>query len=455
MTFFQKKTVRYFTWLAREFVLKYKTTIFLSAFISTIIIISSFAIFPHIIVHLSNPELIIGYSDEPTLDTLPDEIGNKISNGLLFVDNQGEIYPLLTSSWEKLNNGLTFRFHIKKDLLWDNNNLFTVKDINYQFKDVVVKRSGDFIIEYTLQKPFSSFPLLLTKPIIKYPYHGVGGLYKVQRITEKQGKISELRLIPNKKDLQPITYRFYKTESQLVTAYKLGLVHQITVSKKITAEAFSTWKNTQVTKKIDYTRLFTLFFNFNNPLFKERELRSGINTAIDRTKILEDGSLSTTSITPLSWAYNKTVTQPNFDLPLAQKIIQKYLTASDSSKLNVSTYYEYLDIADKVNSDLNSAGISTNLNVISSSNTLDFDILLTYMKVSSDPDQYYYWHSSQNLAKVVGYKNLKVDKLLEDARTIDSLDERRKIYADFQKTIDDDVAAVFLFYPYVYSIKRI
>jgi len=454
MTFLKKKTFRYYQWFLRDFILKYSRIIFLSAFISTIVIISAITISPQIIQLLSSRNIIIGYDNQVTIDSLPEDINNKISNGLLFVNNQGQIFPLLASSWEKLNNGLTYRFHIKKDVLWNDGKLFTVADITYKFKDVSVNRIGDYTIEYTLQKPFSNFPLYLTKPIIKYPYIGVGGLYSIDRVKQEQGKISEIRLVPNKKDLSPIIYRFFDSESTMVSAYKLGSIHEMTVSKKNIADVFLTWKNTDVIKKTDYSRLFTLFFNYNNPILKERELRSGISSAIDRSKLDTLGMVADTSIPPLSWAHNSAIKQNTYDFELAQKIIHKYKTATDSGKLNVSTYYEYLDIADEVNSDLKASGLSTNLNVISYSDTSDFDILLTYMKIPVDPDQYFYWHSSQNLASVLHYKNLKIDKLLEDGRSVESNADRKKIYFDFQKAMNEDTTAVFLFYPYIYTIKR-
>lgn len=455
MTFFQKKTFRYYQWLLRDFIFKYSKIIFLSAFISTIVIVSAITVSPQVIQILSSRNIIIGYDSPVTVETLPEEITNKISNGLLFVNNQGEIYPLLASSWEKLNNGLTYRFHIKKDVLWNDGKLFTVKDINYNFKDVSIKRIGDFTIEYTLQKPFSNFPLYLTKPIIKYPYIGVGGLYSIEKIKQKQGKISEMRIIPNKKDLQPILYRFFDNESQMVSSYKLGRIHEMTVNKKTIADVFLSWKNTEVIKKTDYSRLFTLFFNYKNPLFKERELRSGIASAINGSKLESLGITAETSIPPLSWAHNTQIQQTTFDFDLAQKIIYKYKSASESAKINISTYYEYLDIADQINNDLKAAGLSTNLNVISYSDASDFDILLTYMTIPIDPDQYFYWHSSQSLANKLQFKNLKIDKLLEDGRSITAIEERKRIYFDFQKTMNEDVSAIFLFYPYIYTVKRI
>jgi ABC-type transport system substrate-binding protein len=44
--------------------------------------------------------------------------------------------------------------------------------------------------------------------------------------------------------------------------------------------------------------------------------------------------------------------------------------------------------------------------------------------------------------------------LLEAGRGTINLEEREKAYFDFQKNIQDDPPAIFLYYPYVYTITR-
>jgi peptide/nickel transport system substrate-binding protein len=80
--------------------------------------------------------------------------------------------------------------------------------------------------------------------------------------------------------------------------------------------------------------------------------------------------------------------------------------------------------------------------------------MLAYLTVPQDPDQYYYWHSTQSLSSIIGYKNLKVDKLLEEGRSTYKIADRKTAYIDMQKTLSDDPPAVFLFYPYSYTVKR-
>ena len=52
-----------------------------------------------------------------------------------------------------------------------------------------------------------------------------------------------------------------------------------------------------------------------------------------------------------------------------------------------------------------------------------------------------------------GYKNLKIDKLLEDGRSTFDQEERIKYYFDLQKNLDDDNTAIFIYFPYNYTIR--
>jgi len=447
------KNARYYYWLFLEFIRKHLKVIFLSALISTITIISLITISPFLLNLLTTQSSVVGMVGSYRMDSLPDEITSKISNGLLFINENGKAMPVLAESWEVLDNGLLYRFHLKKNILLDDNTFFTSKDVNYHFKDVSISTKGDYLIEFKLNKQLAIFPIYLTKPIIKYSSIGIGGLYKIDHIKYKYDALTEIGLEPNKKNRVHIMYRFFPNESSMITAYKMGQINQMTVSKKSIADTFLQWRNTKVEKFVDYANLLTVFFNYNNPFLKEKEVRGAIKSSIDRSQFLEFGIDAKSSIPPTSWAYNKDLKETVYDPELAQKIIKKDKSASDSAKLNFNTFYDYLNIASDINKNLNDIGLDTNLNIMSS-NTSDFDIMLAYLKVPQDPDQYYYWHSTQSLSLLTGYKNLKLDKFLEDGRSSFDQNERVKSYLDFQKTMDDDDTAIFLFFPYNYTIKR-
>ena len=118
-------------------------------------------------------------------------------------------------------------------------------DIHYDFKDVETKVLDANTIYFTLKKSLPIFPTYLTRPVIKYPLLGVVGLYKVDKVKSKFGFLTEVSLIPNKKGLPHLTYKFYDTENKLINAYKRGEIHEMRTTKKTIADSFSKWKRNQ------------------------------------------------------------------------------------------------------------------------------------------------------------------------------------------------------------------
>jgi peptide/nickel transport system substrate-binding protein len=87
-----------------------------------------------------------------------------------------------------------------------------------------------------------------------------------------------------------------------------------------------------------------------------------------------------------------------------------------------------------------------------------YQALLFGEVLSADPDPFAFWHSSQsndpglNLAL---YKNSDVDKLLQDARQTLNQEERIQKYIEFQKILNDDLPAIFLYSStYLYPVNK-
>ncbi|GIW64169.1 MAG: peptide-binding protein [Patescibacteria group bacterium] len=449
----QKKIFRYYYWVLIEFFKKHSRLIILSFFISFIVILTFLSLSSTIDLTFIK-EKKIGLIGNYTIDNPPDELLTKISNGLIMVDNKGKIIPILANSWEVKNNGKEYRFHLKDNLFWNDNKKFSAKDIKYNFSDVQIKAVDDRTIDFFLDKPLGIFPTYLDKPIIKYPLIGVAGYYRVGKIKTSEGFLKEVSLLPNIKNIKPLKYRFYKNENQLVTAYKKGEITEIVVYKKSIADSFSNWKNTKITKSVDYSRLLTIFFNFKNPIFENKKIREAISMLVDVNKFEQYGEVAKSPIPPNSWAYNPDIKNYNYDPETARKIIEKENIASLSSNLQFVTFFENYQIADEFVDEMNKINLSTDIKINQLGKTQDFDLLLAYLKIPVDPDQYYYWHSTQKTGNIGGYKNPKVDLLLEKARSTIDIDEREKEYFDFQKVIREDLPAIFLYFPYVYKIER-
>jgi peptide/nickel transport system substrate-binding protein len=451
---FSKKTFRYYYWLVKEFFLKHIRLITISFFVSFLCIIAIISLTPYLSNLISVKKRVVGIVGTYDFNTLPEDITSQISNGLLYINEHGELMPALATSWEVRNNGKEYRFHLRNNLMWDDGKKFSAADINYQFKDITIKKVDSNTVDFFLSKPIAIFPTYLRKPLIKYPLVGIAGLYRVAQIKTKYGNLTELSLEPNKKDLPGLVYRVYANETQLIGAYKKGEVNEFSISKKSVVDVFKTWRNTEIQKKTDYSQLMTLFFNHLNPLLKDKDMRDAINGAIDQTKFNDLGESATGPIQPISWAYNPNLKKNVYQPQVSEKVIRKDETSSKSGELNFLTYYDYYDIADEIVNELKAVELPVNLIITSPDKQTNFDFLLALWKVPSDPDQYYFWHSTQTQGNIGNYKNVKIDKLLEDGRNTLSLEDRKRIYFDYQKVIQDDPPAYFLYYPYAYTVKR-
>jgi peptide/nickel transport system substrate-binding protein len=65
-----------------------------------------------------------------------------------------------------------------------------------------------------------------------------------------------------------------------------------------------------------------------------------------------------------------------------------------------------------------------------------------------EPDEYQVWHSSQAANKgsnAISYKNLRVDKILEDYRREFDPKKRVEMYKEFQRIVNDEQPYTFLF----------
>lgn len=448
------KKIRFYWWLLVAFVKK-NLRVLLFSFIGTLLgIIVMLNIYPSFQVFFLRNHEIIGVIGRYSINSIPQEIVTQISSPLINVNSSGEIIPVLAENWEVLDKNKTYRFYLKKNLFWDDHTPFLATDISYDFKDdIKINIIDDTTIEFSLSQPLSIFPIYLTKPIIKEKTHGVASPYKIQNYKIFKGKFSEINLFPLLEGLPYKTYKYYFSEEELLMAYKKGEINQFITPKKYIADQLHSWKNTTIDKTIDYQRVMTLFFNMKSKQFEDREMRKSIVLATNRMNDLGVSAIS--PISPSSWAYYSDVKQYPFDKVEAKKIIDDNYVATTTPKIKLYTFYDYADIAEQYKNDYQSIGYSVELKLLSDVPD-DFDILLTMWDLPLDPDQYIYWHSTQieNKSNITNYVNLKVDKLLEEGRSFSNIQQRKKIYRDFQKTIADDIPAFFIYHPYVYKINR-
>lgn len=446
------RIVRHYWWLLSTFIRKNARLVIISGVVTFFFLVLIINAFPFIDVIFFKKKEIIGIVGKYTVSTTPTEILALLSNPLVSINENGDLTPLLVNSWEITDENKKYIFHLKSNLYWSDGKKFTASDIDIKFGGIEKRVIDDYTIEFRLNQPLSIFPVYLTKPIVRFPLRGVAGLYQVQSYRKSRNNyLQTLNLYPNKAGMPYRIYRFYDNEDDLIAAYKKGQIDIMQTAKKNVADLFSQWKNTTVTRSVNYQQILTLFFNTASKPFKMREMRKAFAYAIGHYD--DVGVAASGPIPPASWAHVSSTKTYSFDLDKAKAEFEDNQSATESSELTLDTFYDYIYIAEKMKNNFQKMGAKINLRVLSYIPN-DFDMLLTVWNPPVDPDQYYFWHSMQERDNITNYKNVKVDKLLEDGRKVINIDERKKIYKEFQETIIDDLPAYFILYPYVYTIER-
>lgn len=342
-------------------------------------------------------------------------------------------------------------------------------------------------------------------------------------VKDKKGELKEYRLVVNndyygaKPYITNITFKLYPDSNELINAINSGDVQGISYlspDQKKTLLA----QNSLRFNSLDSSQESLIFINsVKNTNLADLKVRQAMTLAIDKSTIVKDifsdfnkvlnGPLSDSS--PL---YNNQIEKYNFNFALAgtkldeagwQRIEVKQadlLAAELSPELRAIAEYasstkEVVDgswrfkkdkkgivslltvtltaidngdgllVAQKIKQYWNTIGVRTSLNLVSSGESSglvlsrNFETMLYSEIIGSNPDLFFFWHSSQIGNKglnVSAYKNDRVDKLLEEIRLSIDNDIKKNDYLEIQTIINSEVPAIFLYennYIYVQSKK--
>lgn len=418
----------------------------------------------------------IGVIGSYTPTTLPDDIQRKLSAGLTTIAEDGSAVGALADRWTIEQENKTYRFQLKKNLVWQDGTPITPEEINYVFPDVQVITTPNDVI-FKLPAAFSPFPTLVEKPVFKSStkkrwffwdtptFIGVGeyrlGNYRLN------GKWLQELAIEN--DDERLIYRFYRTELDAVNAFKQGEIDEL--PDLIKRFDVMEWSNVESTTTIDYWKYIGVFFNLRDPQMS-KNTRLALSYALSKT---EGETRAIGPISPLSWAYlpgGKTYVK-DWD-----RGVERLLDDPPGQKLDLTltTTPEYQERAEAIKKEWEEFGafavsecqatrsvtdktvcerlaIAVTIRVQSVPDTTNYQLLLVGFNIEPDPDQYPVWHSDQP-TNITGYKNTRIDSLLERGRQSSDQSERKQIYQEFQQFLLEDPPAIFLDYIERYEVVR-
>ncbi len=436
-----------FWWLS-AFWQRYQQLIFLTviAVIAGIILISSFNILPK----KGRKIALVG---QFSLNNLPSVVADKISYGLT-QKSEGHIIPGIARYWKISDKGKTYAFYLN-NLRWHDGSRVTTKDLHLKIKQaqIIDQNSSTLIIK--LKQPFSPLPSFLTLPLFKSGLIGVGN-YRVTNY--KLNSDQTLKYITLEQIDKPLnfldkrlTYVIFASYDEAKNAFLMGQVDVL--PNLLSVDEFKSFPNIKITAKTEKDKVVSVFLNLKNTYLADKNFRQALNYA---TPKFNQYPRAITPINPDSPFFNPNVQRYNYNLDKAKSFFAKSKIASGGAKikLNLVTRPQFLNQAEKIKNSwqrLNDR-IIVKIHVNYIPNPL-FDALIRVIKIPIDPDQYYFWHSTQT-TNISHLKDAKIDQLLEDGRKEIDSQKRKEIYLSFQKYLVNQVPAIFLYHPITYQIKR-
>lgn len=436
------KKIRKYWWTLEYFAKKHLTFIFIGFFLSVLIWPSLFLVAKNFYPASSTKIGIVGNF---TQETIPIEVTKLISRGLTKKNSKGQYTGDLAGKITIKNQGTVYEIRLKKNLFWQNGKPFTTADINYNFKDVKFYAKNDFEGTFVLKNSYAPFLNLLSIPITDNKLRGLGN-FQVEKIEWDGEFVKSISLNGNRK----IVYIFYPNEKTSFTAFRLGEINQLKGLSRI--DDLKIWKKIKITKVPDSKHFVGIFFSFkSNFLGTEKSFRQALAYGINKSIFSEKKAYSSYDFN--SPFYSENVKKYFYDTASSETLFKK--TETKNPKKIAFTLYslpQYQKYAESLVANWNKT-LGTKVKTKETSGIpYHWQTYMAISEIPEDPDQYALWHSNKTLS-FSNYRNLKIDKLIEDGRSEVDPEKRKVIYEDLQKTLTEDLPAIFLFYPDSYTLS--
>jgi peptide/nickel transport system substrate-binding protein len=199
------------------------------------------------------------------------------------------------------------------------------------------------------------------------------------------------------------------------------------------------------------------------PLGSSPDLRKAFELSLDRDVINQvvfsgKNKPGCTPLPPASPFFDESIECSERDLDEAKKLVAASGVATPIPvTLNVSTSPDVLRLAQVVQSQAKEAGFDVKVASGEFASTLDradagdFDALQVGWSGRVDPDgnMYNHLHSGAPL-NTSGESNPALDKALDDARLSSDVDERKELYTEAIRIVNEDRAIIYLYHPVNY-----
>ena len=442
-------------------------------------------------------------------DSASSDICGMVFNGLVKYDKNINIVGDLAESWDIQEEGKVIVFHLKNGIRWHDGAPFTARDVEFTYKkliDPTVKTpySGDFerikdftvlddnTIRITYKEPFA--PALSSWGMWIMPEHllknedlnkthfsrspvGTGPYkFKSWKTGDKIELVSNHDYFEGRPFIDRYVYRIIPDEATTFLELQTqGVDMSVLTPLQFTRQTNNNFFKTHYNKFKYPSFGFTYMgYNLSDPRFQDVRVRQAINYAVNKDEIIDTIFFGLAKVTtgPFmldSWAYNKDIKPVSHDPFEAKRLLKEAGWADTDGNgwlEKDGKVFEFTVLVNQGNAErircaelmqkyLKDVGIRMKIRVIEWSSMINefinkrrFEAVLMGWFLSRDPDCYDIWHSSKTREgefNFVGYKNERVDELLEEGRRTFDQAKRAAIYHEIHRLIYDDQPYLFLY----------
>jgi len=374
------------------------------------------------------------------------------------------------------------------------------------WQGVGVETDDDDTVSFVLQEPYAFFLNNLTVgilpkhiwetvapanfPLAESNLRPVGtGPYKFSDFEkDSDGNIISYDLEANenyfgqKPFINRISFSFYFDEDSMLEAYNNKQIFGMSYLSPSGLANLKSRRSADV-HSINIPRYFAVFLNQQkSKVLADREVRKALSLVTDRKAIIDEvlagkGKEVYSPIPPGTFGATDDVKKFAYNVEEANKTLDNAgwkkgedgWRKKDSQPLEIklvtTDWPDLAQTAELLKKQWEAVGAKVNLETFDAVEVQqnyirprEYEALLFGQLLGIDPDPYAFWSSSQtrdpglNLAL---YSNQNVDKILEKIRQESDVEKRVELYKDFQKSVSEDLPAIFLYSPnYLYITNK-
>jgi len=207
---------------------------------------------------------------------------------------------------------------------------------------------------------------------------------------------------------------------------------------------------------------FAYQLNHGKPPFNVKALRQAVASALDLEQIVKGvwlnvGVPANGPIPPTSWAYDKSIAPIKRDLAKVKaKLAEGGKPGGFEFTMTTNNLPINIQEAEVMQAQLGEAGIKMKVNLvdgatlISNGNAKNFEMISYQWSGRPDPDGnvYQFFKTSPGTSlNWSGIANPRLDALLDQTREVSSQAERKKLYSEVIKILQDELPMIFIVHP--------